>query len=332
MDVWKQSNFKYGVNLTGSVNISGSNSIIGNTTQTGSLNISGNVNAYGDISSSTVNGLGNATAFSSSIAGVFANIGAQSGSWSGGGTNTGSLMLTGSVNVNVLTFTKGDGSTFDLTVSASGSAPQGTVSSSAQIVNYNIFATTGSNTFVGDQTVNAKLIVSGSSNTYIQFTSPNNATGSGAIYFGNLGPYIQTYSGGSNQDQQGLQLVAGLSGSFSLATRYAGPQGEIDLQALVEQGVSNEQSRLRVRAGSGISGTSSGQISLSGSATILQNLTYPSADGTNGQVLTTNGSGVLTFTTVSGGTINTGSFATTGSNSFTGKQIILNNDIELAGN
>jgi uncharacterized coiled-coil protein SlyX len=47
--------------------------------------------------------------------------------------NTGSLMVTGSVNVNVLTFTKGDGSTFDLTVSASGSAPQGTISSSAQI-------------------------------------------------------------------------------------------------------------------------------------------------------------------------------------------------------
>jgi len=46
---------------------------------------------------------------------------------------TGSLMVTGSVNVNVLTFTKGDGSTFDLTVSASGSAPAGTISSSAQI-------------------------------------------------------------------------------------------------------------------------------------------------------------------------------------------------------
>lgn len=33
----------------------------------------------------------------------------------------------------------------------------------------------------------------------------------------------------------------------------------------------------------------------------LQGLTYPSSDGTNGQVLTTNGAGVLTFTTVSGG-------------------------------
>lgn len=58
-------------------------------------------------------------------------------------------------------------------------------------------------------------------------------------------------------------------------------------------------------------------INLSGNATVfctiaaadLQELidfadtfTLPTADGTNGQVLTTNGSGTLTFTTVSGGT------------------------------
>jgi len=70
---------------------------------------------------------------------------------SGSTINTGSFMTTGSVAVNVLTFTKGDGTTFDLTVAASGSAPAGTVSSSAQIVAYNIFATTGSNTFSGSQ-------------------------------------------------------------------------------------------------------------------------------------------------------------------------------------
>jgi hypothetical protein len=52
----------------------------------------------------------------------------------GGSTDTGSLMVTGSVNVNVLTFTKGDGSTFDLTVASSGSAPAGTISSSQQVI------------------------------------------------------------------------------------------------------------------------------------------------------------------------------------------------------
>jgi len=51
----------------------------------------------------------------------------------GSNVNTGSLMVTGSVNVNVLTFTKGDGSTFSLTVASSGSVVPGTISGSAQI-------------------------------------------------------------------------------------------------------------------------------------------------------------------------------------------------------
>jgi len=70
----------------------------------------------------------------------------------GGSTDTGSLMVTGSVAVNVLTFTKGDGSTFNLTVAASGSSPAGTVSSSQQIRDYDIFAVkSGSNDFIGIQ-------------------------------------------------------------------------------------------------------------------------------------------------------------------------------------
>jgi hypothetical protein len=60
-------------------------------------------------------------------------------------------------------------------------------------------------------------------------------------------------------------------------------------------------------------------ISISGSLTRIQDFTYPTVDGTNGQVLTTNGSKVLTFTTVS---VNTGSFATTGSNNFKGVESI----------
>lgn len=50
--------------------------------------------------------------------------------------------------------------------------------------------------------------------------------------------------------------------------------------------------------------TSNGNLSLDPNGTgrvILDGLTYPSADGTNGQVLTTNGSGVVSFTTVASG-------------------------------
>jgi hypothetical protein len=53
----------------------------------------------------------------------------------GGGTtvDTGSLLTTASATTNVLTFTKGDASTFDITVQT-GSIPAGTVSSSAQTI------------------------------------------------------------------------------------------------------------------------------------------------------------------------------------------------------
>ena len=48
-------------------------------------------------------------------------------------TESGSFLITASVNVNILTFTKGNGTTFDLTVASSGSSPAGTISGSAQI-------------------------------------------------------------------------------------------------------------------------------------------------------------------------------------------------------
>ena len=65
---------------------------------------------------------------------------------------------------------------------------------------------------------------------------------------------------------------------------------------------SNESLKLQtVPAGIEVVGTTdTDQLIVSGIATI-SSLTYPSSDGTNGQVLTTNGSGTLSFTTVSGG-------------------------------
>lgn len=55
-----------------------------------------------------------------------------------------------------------------------------------------------------------------------------------------------------------------------------------------------------------ISNITSGNIDISSvNDVLIQGLTYPSSDGTNGQVLTTDGSGNLTFTTVGGGGGNT---------------------------
>jgi hypothetical protein len=77
---------------------------------------------------------------------------------------TASSLVTASFSGNTLTFTKGDSSTFGVVIpDISGSGvPTGTVSSSAQILAYNIFATTGSNTFIGNQTINGNVNITGS--------------------------------------------------------------------------------------------------------------------------------------------------------------------------
>jgi len=52
-------------------------------------------------------------------------------------SETGSFLITGSINSNILTLTKGDGSTFDLTLPSGGGGgtiPEGTVSGSSQII------------------------------------------------------------------------------------------------------------------------------------------------------------------------------------------------------
>jgi hypothetical protein len=91
----------------------------------------------------------NTITFTKGDASTFA-ITVNTGSGGGGGTtDTGSLMVTGSIAGNILTFTKGDASTFNLTIpSATGS-----------IFDTGSFATTGSNTFVGKQTINEELLV-----------------------------------------------------------------------------------------------------------------------------------------------------------------------------
>lgn len=69
-------------------------------------------------------------------------------------------LVTGSVAGNVLTFTKGDSSQFSLTV-ATGSGGGGTIDTGS-------FATTGSNNFIGDQTVTGSVNISGGEHLYIK--------------------------------------------------------------------------------------------------------------------------------------------------------------------
>ena len=69
----------------------------------------------------------------------------------GGTTDTGSLLLTASVDSNVITFTKGDASTFNITVDTG----------SASSIDTGSFATTGSNQFSGSQGITGSIDLDG---------------------------------------------------------------------------------------------------------------------------------------------------------------------------
>jgi hypothetical protein len=186
-------------------------------------------------------------------------------------------LVTGSVNVNVLTFTKGDGSTFNLTVAASGSAPEGTISGSAQItalgfvsssggdtgslmrtgsVSGNVLtftkgdattftltvetgsggggggATLGANTFTGSQTIETSSVLRvGSSDEYIQ-TSFNSFTlkNKTGVYVNYEAPdtYFQSYGnfafknaiGGNGSGSMNFTIENG--GSYSTQVQGSG--------------------------------------------------------------------------------------------------------------
>ena len=101
-------------------------------------------------------------------------------------------LTTASFAGNTLTFRKGDGTTFGVVIpDVSGSGvPTGTVSSSAQILAYNIFATTGSNTFTGNQFINADLTVSQSKLlNFGQSGSIRSSGDTGTIVFDTNGGY-----------------------------------------------------------------------------------------------------------------------------------------------
>jgi hypothetical protein len=318
--------------------------VSGSSISTGSLMTTGSVS--GNVLTFTK---GDASQFSLTVA---------TGSGGGGSTDTGSLMVTGSVNVNVLTFTKGDGSTFDLTVAASGSSPAGTVSSSQQILNYNIFATTGSNNFVGTQNFSSSVggnilnIVGPSKMTLGGITMPFNETaffsmvaGDGNNQGGSL--QFQVSNGGAgfvcNDAPSGSTQSVGStpigfenktrSGSISFTNE--GNTGQIRLQ--------NNTGSINLQAGN--------SISISGSSTTIQDVNFiPFSASLNSRILAATGSGgstdtgsllvtasfngnlkEITFTKGDTNQFILGGFATTGSNTFRGNQTIETSSVLTVG-
>jgi len=99
----------------------------------------------------------------------------------------------------------------------------------------------------------------------------------------------------SSEDSTAVQINDGMNVS-----------GTLNAKTIVTTNISSEDSTaVSINDGLNVSGN----LNVSGTAK-LSGFTYPTADGTDGQVLTTNGAGTLTFTTVSGGGGGGGSSAT----------------------
>jgi hypothetical protein len=135
-------------------------------------------------------------------------------------------LITASATGDIITFTKGNGTTFPVQITvATGSLPAGVVSSSAQIAGFG-YATTGSNTFNGNQIISGNLNISG------------NITATSGTF-----QYVLTvfetasiiYSSGSNQLGDELSDVQTLSGSVKV-------QGELRVNGTLVQTASFDAS------------------------------------------------------------------------------------------
>ena len=206
--------FSSGSNILGD-SILDTQTLNGTIIMSGSSSLTGSMGIPGDISSSTLNGVGNVTNYSASVQTKFNSTNLATASLF---TSASLGLTTASVNINVVTFTKGNGDQFSLTVAPisfnSGSylltasfnaytsstdsrltnLESTTASLNVSVSNLNqytqsndtkwntlqivtqslnaytasqnnlnvTFATTGSNTFIGNQTITGSLIVTGS--------------------------------------------------------------------------------------------------------------------------------------------------------------------------
>ena len=204
---------------------------------------------------------------------------------------TASSLVTASFSGNTLTFTKGDASTFGVVIpDVSGSTiPAGTVSSSAQILAYNVFATTGSNTFIGNQTLTGSLFVSGNINMVNGADIVTHHVKAPAAN----GVEIQTNTGG---------VVALFGAGGSLGTTFYGQINATSISASSINGLGDP---------------------LAFSTSVDSRL--DSLEGVSGSFTTT--ASFNSYTSSNDAKVNsliavTGSYATTGSNTFTGDQTL----------
>jgi hypothetical protein len=196
--------------------------------------------------------------------------------------NTGSFLITASAVDNVMTFTKGDSSTFNVTV---GSVlPSGLVSGSSQITSLG---------FVSSSITGSSLVTASFAAQTLTFTKGDGAQFSLFIP-DNSGSVIP--SGVVSSSQQITELGFQTTASFNTYTS----SNDSKVNSLINATSSY--------ATSAITGSSLITASFSGNT-----LTFTKGDSSTFGIV---------IPDVSGSTINTGSFATTGSNTFIGDQTI----------
>ena len=192
---------------------------------------------------------------------------------------TASSLITASVNLNTITFTKGDGSTFPITVNT-GSGGGGSIDTGS-------FAITGSNIFKGNQSIDGNVLISGSDLNHLLFSRQG---GSDILSIG-VSDNAQTYE-------------IKLTGSVNQTMWLIDNQGGTRINTFAAPVIAADW--LRVES--------------TFTASLQQGYAYVgNASGKTSAVATSSFVGT---------TINTASFATTGSNVFTGDQTL----VDAAGN
>jgi hypothetical protein len=252
-------------------------------------------------------------------------------SFGGGGTiNTGSLMVTGSVAGNVLTFTKGDATTFTLTV-ATGSGGGGTTYENPTLNPYSGSLILVANTFTSSSFAHisasangqvnlvfknnnntADTIISGSSNIFTNATAPQ------AGFKRYLSSANISLGGGLSQVSGSMQFSPGVNNNYLAGTlTMRGPVSSSAYNISTNNilGGVNLGSSAALNAEKLISGLTMTGNSIAGTLSIIANQTALTGSTTtannnniNGTVTLNLSSSALTFT---GNTINDTAFTLT---------------------
>lgn len=221
-----------------------------------------------------------------------------------------SLLTTASVVNNTITFTKGDNSQFSLIIATGSAGSSGPESDPIFTAKSSSLATTGSNIFIGNQTITGSIIF----NEGAQITS---------TYYGNSYPgYIDIVAG--NPD--GFVELLSYNASSSLSVDDFGiylltASGSQFLWQFKNNGVLEAPGRIEAPSFTG---------SLQGTASYVTGALFTSTN----PALSASYALTASYAMNGGGpSIDTSSFATTGSNTFIGNQTITGSLIHgLAGN